>query len=202
MTMANTISILDGNHFVVSDRQGDLEATPTVVHGLFLNDTRYLSRWVLTINGQQPKLLSVDDTAYYRVQHFMALATGAVYIDSHLSVIRQRAIGDGFHETLVLRNHGAEPVDLDVHIEAAADFADLFEVKNMLQKKGTPYRKIEDKTLVLGYSRDQFHRETRVTSSVDAQMDEKGLSYRVRLAPRSDWSTNFDIEVVKKVETH
>src|SRR3974390_2584699 len=170
MTMANTISILEGNHFVVSDRQGDLEATPTVVHGLFLNDTRYLSRWVLTINGQQPKLLSVDDTAYYRVQHFMALATGAVYIDSHLSVVRQRAIGEGFHETLVLANHGKDPVDLDIRIEAAADFADLFEVKNMLRKKGDHYRQVEDGTLVLGYRRDRFRREVRVTSSADAQM--------------------------------
>jgi len=199
--MTDTISILEGNHFVVSDRRGDLEATPTVNHGLFLNDTRYLSRWSLTINGEKPKLLSVDDTAYYRVQHFMAIATGAVYIDSHLSVVRQRAIGEGFYETLALANHGKEAVDLDVRIEASADFADLFEVKNMLQKKGTLYRQVEDKTLVLGYRRDRFRRETRVTSSVEAQVDETGLSYRVRLAPQSIWSTDLEVVAVRKYES-
>src|SRR5215469_11974466 len=130
-----TISILDGNEFVVSNRQGDLEATPTVNHGLFLNDTRYLSRWVLTINGLRPQVLSVDDTAYYCVQHFLALATGAVYIDSHLSVVRSRHIGDGFREKVILVNHAMEAVDLDIRIEVDADFADLFEVKNKLAKK-------------------------------------------------------------------
>jgi glycogen debranching enzyme len=199
--MADTISILDGNHFVVSDRQGDLEATPSVNHGLFLNDTRYLSRWVLTINGQQPKVLSIDDTAYYCVRFFMALATGAVYIDSHLSVIRSRSVGDGFNETLQLVNHSNDAMDLEIRIEADADFSDLFEVKNMCQKKGELFRKVEGSTLVLGYSRDRFRRETRVTSSVNAQVDEKGLSYRIRLAPAQIWSTDLEVTAVRKYET-
>ena len=59
------VNILEGNTFVVSDRRGDLEATPVVNHGLFLNDTRFLSRWVLTVNGLRPKLLSVDDLAFF-----------------------------------------------------------------------------------------------------------------------------------------
>ena len=94
----DTISILDGNQFVVSDRRGDLEASPTDTHGLFLDDTRFLSRWVLTINGLRPTLLSVDEQEYFSVQFFMALATGTVYVDSHLSVVRRRAIERGFHE--------------------------------------------------------------------------------------------------------
>jgi hypothetical protein len=49
-----TVNILDGNTFVVSDRRGDLDASPAETHGLFLNDTRFLSRWVLTINGIRP----------------------------------------------------------------------------------------------------------------------------------------------------
>jgi len=91
MSALDTVGILDGNQFVVGNRQGDIEATPTDNHGLFLADTRFLSRWVLTINGLRPVVLSVDDTTYYRVQHFMALATGAVYIDSHITVVRYTA---------------------------------------------------------------------------------------------------------------
>ena len=34
----DSVSILDGNTFVVSDPRGDLEASPTDTHGLFLND--------------------------------------------------------------------------------------------------------------------------------------------------------------------
>lgn len=45
------VQILDGNTFVVSDTRGDIEASPTDPTGLFLFDTRFLSRWVLTISG-------------------------------------------------------------------------------------------------------------------------------------------------------
>src|ERR1700739_1545020 len=141
--MPETISILDGNAFVVSNRQGVLEATPVDNDGLFLNDTLYLSRWVLTINGLRPTVLSVDETAYYRVQYFLVLATGTVYIDSDLTVIRQRSVGDGFQGLLAVANYGREPMELDVRIEAAADFADLFEIKEKRGKKGELYRRVE-----------------------------------------------------------
>src|SRR5258706_3746335 len=140
---AGTVSILDGNEFVVSDRKGDLEATPTENHGLFLDDTRFLSRWVLTVNGLRPTLLSVDDVAYFKVQFFAAMATGTVYVDSHLSVVRQRAVGRGFSEDITLANHCRKPMELEVRLEAAADFADLFEVKDKLEKKGELYRRGE-----------------------------------------------------------
>ena len=39
--MLDSVSILDGNQFVVSNRQGDLDAAPDRTHGLFLDDTPY-----------------------------------------------------------------------------------------------------------------------------------------------------------------
>ena len=47
------VKILDGNTFVVSDETGDIEASLTDPTGLFSFDTRFLSKWVLTINGQR-----------------------------------------------------------------------------------------------------------------------------------------------------
>src|SRR3954469_21813736 len=138
-----TGSLLAGHPFVVSDRRGDLEASPTDTHGLFLNDTRFLSRWVLTINGLRPKLLSIDDQAYFRVQHFLALATGTIYVDSHLSVVRRRSVGGGFQEDITLINHGHQPIDLEIQVEVGADFADLFEVKDKLEKKGHLYQSVD-----------------------------------------------------------
>lgn len=195
--IADTISILDGNKFVVSNRSGDMEATPVDNHGLFLNDTRFLSRWVLTINGMRPKLLSVDDTAYFAAQHFLALATGTVYVDSHLTVIRRRFVNGGFCEELQLINHDSEPVDLDIEIEAAADFADLFEVKDKLTKRGDVYRRAEpDGALTLGYRRDQYCRETQITSSAPAQLGDRGLSFHVHLEPQAEWKTSLDVRAI------
>src|SRR6058998_4154315 len=124
------VKILDGNTFIVSDDRGDIEASLTDPTGLFSFDTRFLSRWVLTVNGQRLNPLSVDDLQYFETRFFLVPGTGTVYVDSKLSVIRQRAVANGFREVLTILNHHEEPVRLRVRIEAASDFADLFEVKD------------------------------------------------------------------------
>ena len=45
------VKILDGNTFVVSDGRGDIEASLTDPTGLFSFDTRFLSKWVLTVTA-------------------------------------------------------------------------------------------------------------------------------------------------------
>ena len=132
----NTVSILDGNAFVVSDRRGDIDARPVDTQGLFLDDTRFLSRWILTVNGLRPTVLSVDEQEYFQVQFFEAVTTSTIYVDSHLSVARKRAVGKGFHEEILVENHDKKAMDLDVQLDAACDFADLFEVKDKLAEEG------------------------------------------------------------------
>jgi len=188
-----TVTILDGNTFVISDRRGDICATPTENHGLFLNDTRFLSRWILTIEGQRPTLLSADDLAYFRVRFFLALATGTIYLNSRLSIVRRRAVCDGFSEDLEIVNYDRRPTTLQVRLEAASDFADLFEVKDQLAKKGEVYRKVHSGHLILGYRREGFRRETIISSSLPAQVREDGLSFDVHLEPKSSWSTTLDV---------
>ena len=94
------VKILDGNTFVVSDSRGDIEASMTDPTGLFSFDNRFLSTWVLTVNGERLNPLSVDDLQYFETRFFLVPGTGTVYVDSKLSVIRRRAVGDGFHEEL------------------------------------------------------------------------------------------------------
>src|SRR6476619_5482014 len=121
------VKILDGNTFVVSDEGGDIEASPTDPTGLFSFDTRFLSRWILSVVGERLNALSVDDLQYFETRFFLVPGTGTVYIDAKLTVIRQRAVGNGFHETLTILNHADKPVDLSVRLDAGCDFADLFE---------------------------------------------------------------------------
>ena len=75
-----TISILEGNNFVVSDLRGDIDASPSEPLGLFAWDTRFLSRWLLTVDGQRPNVLSTDDLDYFYVQFFLVPGTGTVYV--------------------------------------------------------------------------------------------------------------------------
>ena len=190
----NSVSILDGNTFVVSDRRGDIDATPIDNQGLFLDDTRFLSRWILTVNGMRPTVLSIDEQAYFKVQFFEAVTTGTVYVDSHLSVTRRRSVGRGFQEEIVIENHDKEPIDLEIKLDAAADFADLFEVKDKLEKKGQTYSKLSNGTLTLGYQREGFKRETRITASQKGETRKDGITFRVQLQPRTEWSVSVDVQ--------
>ena len=148
------VKILDGNTFVVSDERGDIEASRTDPTGLFSFDTRFLSTWVLTINGERLTPLSVDDLQYFETRFFLVPGTGTVYVDAKISVIRQRSVGNGFHEELTILNHDDKPVGLVVRVDAGCDFADLFEVKDALKKQGSYSTRLEDGRLVLAYQRE------------------------------------------------
>ena len=187
------VRILDGNTFVVCDERGDVEASATDPTGLFSFDTRFLSKWVLTINGQKLNSLSTDDLQYFQSRFFLVPGTGTVYIDAKLSVIRERSVGDGFHEELTVLNHESEPVELTIRIDAASDFADLFEVKDALKKVGDYATRIDDGRLHLQYERETFKRETVISASAPASVDENGLTFAIRIAPHGSWTTDLDV---------
>ncbi len=187
------VRILDGNTFVVCDERGDIQASPTEPTGLFSFDMRYLSHWVLTINGQTLNSLSIDDLHYFESRFFLVPGTGTVYIDAKLSVIRQRAVGNGFHEELTILNHENDAVDLVVRLDAGSDFADLFEVKDALKKLGTYETRVEDGQLHLRYQRETFVRQTRITASAPAKVDKGGLTFKIRIEPHASWTTDLDI---------
>ncbi len=187
------VKILDGNTFVVSDGRGDIEASPTDPTGLFSYDTRFLSKWVLTINGERMNPLSVDDLQYFEARFFLVPGTGTVYIDAKLSVIRRRAVGNGFHEELTILNHADEPVDLNVRLDAGCDFADLFEVKDALEKKGAYSVRVARGKLVLSYERETFGRATTISTSERAKIDEDGLTFKIRIGAHDTWTTQLDV---------
>ena len=122
--------------------------------------------------------------------------TGTVYIDAKLSVIRQRSVADGFHEALTIMNHDEKPVTLNVRIDAASDFADLFEVKDALKKKGAYAERTTWRgALVLGYKRDTYERQTWISSTVPAKVDAGGLTFRARVPAHGEWKTELDVVI-------
>lgn len=190
-----SVNALDGNTFVVSDSCGDIEASPIEPNGLFSHDTRFLSRWVLTVNGDRLNSLSVDDLQYFETRFFLVPGLSSVYVNATLSVIRQRAVSGGFHEELTILNHDENPVDLVIRLDVGADFADLFEVKDAVTKKGKYYHRVTADTLLLGYERETFRRETAITSSERCVIDENGLTFTVHIEPNDGWGTDLAVAI-------
>jgi glycogen debranching enzyme len=188
------VTILDGNAFVVSSSAGDIEASPSDPTGLFCYDTRFLSKWILTINDERLHALSVDDAQYDWASFFIVPGEAAVYIDAKLSVVRQRSMRNGFEEDLTILNHGESPASLTVRIHAGCDFADIFDIKDSLGKKGKLYTEVSDDCLKLGYVRETFRRETMITASGPAQFDDHGLTFVVHLEANARWSVGLHVE--------
>jgi glycogen debranching enzyme len=139
--------------------------------------------------------LSVDDLRYFETRFFLVPGTGTVYVDAKLSVIRRRAVGGGFRERLTILNHDAEPVDLTVRIDAASDFADLFEVKDALEKKGSYATDTDDGVLRLGYRRGAYERTTAISASAPAELDAAGLTLHAHVEPHGEWQTEIDVAI-------
>jgi glycogen debranching enzyme len=193
-----SVKILDGNTFVVSDEHGDIEASLTDPTGLFSFDTRYLSRWVLTINGERLTALSTDELEYFQTRFTLVPGTGTVYVNATQTVTRERVMTNGFRERLEIQNHANEPAELTVRIDAACDFADLFEVKDALQKKGDLASRVDSGRLVLTYVRDTFARSTLISSSEPADsIDENGMTFVIKVASHDIWRTDLDVTIAR-----
>ncbi|GAA5194676.1 amylo-alpha-1,6-glucosidase [Rugosimonospora acidiphila] len=189
------VSIVKGNAFVVSDASGDVEVSPAVPTGFFIYDTRFLSTWILTINDQRLHNLSNDQVHYNLVRFFVVPGEATVYVEAALSVVRQRTVHGGIEEELTVFNYGHEPASLTVRLRAGCDFADIFDIKNAQTngKKGSLYSNVNDDSLVLGYTRETFRRETLITASEPARFDEQGLTFTIDIEPHSQWTTQIKV---------
>jgi glycogen debranching enzyme len=190
------VRLLDGNSFVVSEDTGDIDASPTIPTGLFSFDTRFLSKWLLTIDGERIDALTVDEIGYFEARFFLVPITPTPLADVKVLALRERSVGGSFTERLTLISHESEPVDLQIRLEVGSDFADLFEIKDVRNKRGKYYTRVEDGCLRLGYERETFRRETIVSTTVPARIDEHGLTFDVRIGPNAQWVTELHVKTL------
>ncbi len=179
--MKELVSILDGNTFMVSDRRGDVEPSLDFPTGLFAFDTRFLSTWLLLIDGERLHALSIDDAVSHRTRYFLVPGEPTHFLDAKVSVIRSRAISGDLSEELTVLNHSGQEMSFTVRMEMASDFADIFEIKDTQRKKGHNTAAPGENSLRLTYQRDAFHRETTITSSAAAQVDRRGMTFPIRI---------------------
>lgn len=119
------VTLASGATFCVSGRSGDI--LPQAAQGLFFQDTRVLSFLRLRIDGNPLEVLTVlgqDPT----VRTVLARVPPRGH-ETELILERTRVIGDGLSDTLRLRNLSRGDVHLALTVDLAADFADLFAVK-------------------------------------------------------------------------
>ncbi len=121
------VTLLEGTTFCICDMSGDVR--PGSAQGLFVRDTRLISRLELSINGHAPEPLAPQSHDPFACTFIGRMPPLAGLADSTLLVTRKRELDDGMTEEITLRNMSAEPLPVSLRIAIAGDFADVFEVK-------------------------------------------------------------------------
>lgn len=154
----DAVTLVDESTFAISARSGDI--VPGGAHGLFVRDTRILSRLELRMNGNRLEPLAAVIHDPFSAT-FVARSTPLPgHADSTLMVFRSRYVGRGMREDLIIHNFADEPTVCLVEAFIDADFADLFAVKEGrgADGDGDVERRVEGNRLVLGYRRGGINR--------------------------------------------
>ena len=133
--MSYELTILEGSTFCLCDEIGDLDGTTS---GFFSDDTRFLSRLELRVNGARPLLLSSGKVEYYSAAFFLRNPVARGLDQDVLSISRERFVGEGMQDQLTVRNEGFVPLHVVVELEVGTDFADIISVKEHDFALGAP----------------------------------------------------------------
>ena len=131
------LTILEGSTFCICDERGDIAGE---TQGLFADDTRFLSRLCLTVNGAAPLLLSSGKVEYFSAAFFLRNPLAGGLPQDSLSIIRHRFVGDGMQDHVIVENQSMEPVAFELALELGTDFADILSVKARDFSLGDPSR--------------------------------------------------------------
>jgi len=121
------VTLLEGTTFCICETSGDLR--PGSAQGLFVRDTRLISRLELSINGHAPQALAPQSREPFACTFLSRMPPMPGLADSTMLVARRRVLNDGMHEEITLRNMSAEPLPVSLRLGIGGDFADVFEVK-------------------------------------------------------------------------
>ncbi len=125
------LTINHGSTFMVTDLRGEIAAESE--HGVFSDDTRFVSYYALFANGEPWVLLTSAASTYYSARVHLTNSRfkteGGVVEAGTLAFVVTRTIGDGINEDLYITNYGHAPARFNLEIALRSDFADLFEVK-------------------------------------------------------------------------
>ena len=130
-----TLTIKDDDIFLVTDTLGNipgcLSGEKGNTLGLFCQDSRFLSRLELQIEGHLPILLSSNNSQGFSLSALCAnpeLEDKGIRAET-IGIKREIALNSGLFEELTITNYRTNFVGFELSLSFDADFVDLFEVR-------------------------------------------------------------------------
>ena len=187
------VAVVDGRAFMLSDELGDV--LPGSAHGLFVDDTRFLSTYTLELNGARCVPLGAGNPSHRSAYFYATNAADGIAPGGTLSVVRERSINGRLRDELTLANHGDRPTSVTLSLQLAVDFADVFEVRR--SEPGRPpalaCSSVDGHDVEYRLLRDGLECRTLIHSSEPAAIWGDRLEFSITLAPRQDWRLTLDV---------
>ncbi|CEG25755.1 amylo-alpha-1,6-glucosidase [Bacillus sp. B-jedd] len=163
--------IKEDDLFLLTDNKGNIPVDHPYGLGLYTKDTRFLSRFNVLINGEEPILLASDAAENYMAKILltnphMETEEELVLWRESVEIERTRFISNNvLYETLKLKNYFPKPVTFDLTIEMDVDFKDMFIIRGFQTGKvgSRTGQEIGENSLAFGYKgSDCLARKTAV----------------------------------------
>jgi glycogen debranching enzyme len=181
-----------GDTFGVFDRFGDIESFGSGEMGLFHQDTRFLSRLALSLEGDRPLLLGSvvreDNTtlAVDAMNPDLGSGDDVTTPRGTIHLFRTKFLWNATcHERIRLHNYGRAEVRFGLRLALEADFADIFEIRGTRRERHGRRLPalVGDDTLVHTYEGldDRTRRTVFRFEPAPTRLDETQARYDLRL---------------------
>lgn len=189
------MTLVEGQTFCLSGHEGDID--PDLPHGLFVLDTRVLSKWQLRVNGRRLESLAVELDDPYAGTFACRGHPSRGHADADLVVFRHRHIGRGMRERIVITNHGLEPVPVVLELSCGVDFADLFDVKeSRVRPRGAYSYGVEDDRLHFAHRLHGVTKEVAIAYAVvPSDLAPGSAEWQRVLEPGATWEICSQVSV-------
>lgn len=191
--VSENIVSTSGSIFVISAPDGQIR--PGTLEGLYAFDTRCVSEYLLTVDGQTPVLLRSHMVSHSLATFYATSADAGPEQGGVFSIVRDRYVSRGMHEDVTIQNHSNETRRPVVSVSIKADFADLFEVRSgQFHKTGqTRSETLDNNDLRMVYERGDFSREVVVHFTPVTAINDGVATFQPNIGPRTNWKLCISI---------
>jgi len=173
--------IKEGDLLLLTGQAGNIIKNDDMQYGLYLKDTRFLSRYELLVDNIKPFILSSMEVEDRIKKIYLTNANSKKIGSKEVLIIREQIIFNGMvYDRILVKNFFSHPIALRLILKVDADYLDIFQVRNYVKEKrlGSILNPSKIKNgIVLGYlGKDGLRRETTVKI-----LNEEGEIYKDRI---------------------
>jgi glycogen debranching enzyme len=187
------VAVLEGVSFMYSDASGDVPAGS--IGGLVHADTRLISTWVLTIAGARLLPLRSGNSEHFSAVFFLTSPALPDLAPNDIGVRRLRSLSGSLRERIEVWCFAREPKQIELRLSVGCDFADLFEIKDVVRDRSAQIVRSHAADLTelrFSYRNGDFRAQSRVAiDPPPSTLDGDDLVWRLELVDDVIWSVEL-----------